>query len=212
MEVLPGPLGYRITLRGARFIVDVYSRQFNRIPKVRGALAPLWTLHGCPSYSSHLKANPIPSNRGYHISKSLCLRSQLPSKDQGHGWGFAITPGGWYYSNHPSQRFLEHLRRFLCHTISIWRTCCQEVLNCPAKKAWVCPCCDPPQTSPGLTSFSHPSPVCFLDHWLQEYHVQQGLHTPKPGHFWRRCKLSFSWAASQTKCCALSNSVWLHFA
>lgn len=84
---------------------------------------------------------PIPSNRGYHISKSLCLRSQLPSKAQGHGWGLAITPRVWYYR---LQRPLEHLRRFLRHTITIWRMCCQEVLNCPVTQAWVCPCCEPP--------------------------------------------------------------------
>lgn len=141
MEVLPGLIGYTVTPPGSRFIVDVYWRQFNRIPKVRGALAPLWTLQGCPRYSSHLKAYSIPSNRGYHISKSLCLRSQLPSKDQGHGWGLAITPRVWYYT---LQRPLEHLRRFLRHTITIWRMCCQEVLNCPVKQAWVCPCCEPP--------------------------------------------------------------------
>lgn len=70
MEVLPGPIGYTITPPGSRFIVDVYWRQFNWIPKVRGALAPLWTLHGCPSYSSHLIADPIPSYTGYHIQRA----------------------------------------------------------------------------------------------------------------------------------------------
>lgn len=197
MEVLPGPKGYTITPPGPRFIVDVY-----------------WRVHWCHSGPSTdvqatrpiSKLVPFLPTRGTTFQRAFVWRSQLPSKDQGHGWGLAITARVWNYS---LQRPLEHLRRFLRHAITIWRLCCQEVLNCPPPE--FVPAVNP-RTSPGLTSFSHPSPVSFLDHWLQEDHVQQGVHTPKPGHFQPRCKLSFGRAVSQTECCALSNSVWLHFA